>query len=714
MRTFLIFLLFLAITGGIWLFQKYDMGQLKGLDSYTDSKRLALIIGNGKYKNIPSLRNPINDAKDMAAALKNLGYEVILKTDASRQAMIEAMQDFGAKLQKQGGVGLFYFSGHGLQVQGINYLIPSDADIKSEADVEFATVELDRVMAQMKRAKNQLNLVFLDACRDNPYDTRIKGLKKGLAGIKGPTGTLIAFATAPDAPSWGGKPGERNSVYTKYLLEGLRDKSHWRLTDLLIAMRNQVMAETQNEPVQQVPWESGSLTGKFCFGTCGDEGQRADLEQQLAELEQQRAEINRQRAQLEQQQLEQDQLRQQGLEFERQRALLELEQAKLRLQQAELEQQRAELEKQKAPDPTPPQQISQGEQINSEAIFNLERGMFETTQQYFARLNQAAQKGDRRYQAGVAYLKNYNADNETLFVSLKWQAEWVKEYLGTYSKFGIVKIAPGDAEALWKAGKNKPLFFTAELAENSQNITGGVLVEGGKAWTISISPIPEMVTIPAGRFQMGGTGDNEKPIHWVSLKSFSMSRYEITFDEYDYFAEATGRSKPSDKNWGRGKRPVIHVSWYDATAYAEWLSQVTGEQYRLPTEAEWEYAARGGTDTDYWWGNDVGSNNANCSNSYCKDRFEYTAPVGSFAPNPFGLYDTAGNVWEWTCSEYEGKYSGKEQRCLSQNIASNESRLSLRGGSWNNDVARVRSADRFVRSPTDRTDYVGLRVARLP
>jgi formylglycine-generating enzyme required for sulfatase activity len=466
--------------------------------------------------------------------------------------------------------------------------------------------------------------------------------------------------------------------------------------------------------VQQVPWESGSLTGKFCFGTCGDEGQRADLEQQLAELEQQRAEINRQRAQLEQQQLEQDQLRQQGLEFERQRALLELEQAKLRLQQAELEQQRAELEKQKAPDPTPPQQISQGEQINSEAIFNLERGMFETTQQYFARLNQAAQKGDRRYQAGVAYLKNYNADNETLFVSLKWQAEWVKEYLGTYSKFGIVKIAPGDAEALWKAGKNKPLFFTAELAENSQNITGGVLVEGGKAWTISISPIPEMVTIPAGRFQMGGTGDNEKPIHWVSLKSFSMSRYEITFDEYDYFAEATGRSKPSDKNWGRGKRPVIHVSWYDATAYAEWLSQVTGEQYRLPTEAEWEYAARGGTDTDYWWGNDVGSNNANCSNSYCKDRFEYTAPVGSFAPNPFGLYDTAGNVWEWTCSEYEGKYSGKEQRCLSQNIASNESRLSLRGGSWNNDVARVRSALRSDGSPTDRDDIVGLRVARLP
>jgi formylglycine-generating enzyme required for sulfatase activity len=672
------------------------MGQLKGLDSYTGSKRLALIIGNGKYKNIPSLRNPVNDAKDMAAALKNLGYKVILKTDASRQAMIKAMQDFGTKLQKQGGVGLFYFSGHGLQVQGINYLIPSDADIKSEADVEFATVELDRVMAQMKRAKNQLNLVFLDACRDNPYDTRIKGLKKGLAGIKGPTGTLIAFATAPDAPSWGGKPGERNSIYTKYLLEGLRDKSHWRLTDLLIAMRVQVMAETQNEPVQQVPWESGSLTGKFCFGTCGDEGQRAQLEQQR-----------------------QDQLRQQRLEFERQRALLELEQAKLRLQQAEFERQRAELEKQKAPEPlpeptpTPSQPIFQGEQIDFAAIFNPERDMFETTPEFQARrqglldkFNQAVKKRDRRYQAGVAYLKDYDADSKTLIVSLKWQAAWLKQYLGTQqAKNSTIEIAPGDAKALWQAGKNKPLFVTVELAGESQKISNSVLVEDGKAWTISIPPIPEMVTIPAGRFRMGGT---------VSLKSFSMSRYEITFDEYDYFAEATGREKPSDSGWGRGKRPVINVSWHDATAYAQWLSQVTGEQYRLPTEAEWEYAARGGTDTEYWWGDDVGSNNANCDG--CGSRWDdkQTAPVGSFAPNPFGLYDTAGNVWEWTCSEYEGKYSGKEQRCLSQNIASNESHFVLRGGSWNFDAWRSRSAYRNGGRPTGRNRLGGFRLARIP
>jgi len=226
---------------------------------------------------------------------------------------------------------------------------------------------------------------------------------------------------------------------------------------------------------------------------------------------------------------------------------------------------------------------------------------------------------------------------------------------------------------------------------------------------------PEMVWIPAGSFRMGdlqgGGGSDEKPIHRVSVGRFAMGRYEVTFAEYDRFAEATGREKPSDRGWGRGNRPVINVSWYDATAYAKWLSEQTGKQYRLPTEAEWEYAARAGTETKYWWGNSIGSNKANCYRNYCGDRFEYTAPVGSFAANSFGLYDTVGNVWEWTCSESENKYKGKEQRCA-KNVNKNN-RLSLRGGSWSYDATRMRSANRYVGRPTNRSDYVGLRLARL-
>jgi len=171
---------------------------------------------------------------------------------------------------------------------------------------------------------------------------------------------------------------------------------------------------------------------------------------------------------------------------------------------------------------------------------------------------------------------------------------------------------------------------------------------------------PEMVWIPAGSFRMGdiqgGGYDYEQPVHRVSVDRFAMGRYEVAFTEYDQFAEATGRDKPDDEGWGRGNRPVINVSWNDATAYAQWLSQQTGKHYRLPTEAEWEYAARAGTETKYWWGNEIGVNKANCDNDSCGDRFNYTARVGSFVANPFGLYDTVGNVWEYVQDWFDSGY----------------------------------------------------------
>jgi formylglycine-generating enzyme required for sulfatase activity len=217
------------------------------------------------------------------------------------------------------------------------------------------------------------------------------------------------------------------------------------------------------------------------------------------------------------------------------------------------------------------------------------------------------------------------------------------------------------------------------------------------------SKAPEMVWIPAGTFRMGdiqgGGFFDEKPVHSVSVNRFAMGRYEVTFAEYDKFAQATGREKPDDENWGRGNRPVINVSWHDATAYTEWLSQQTGEQYRLPTEAEWEYAARAGTETKYWWGNDVGKNRANCRDCGGWWDHKQTVPVGSFQPNRFGLYDTVGNVWEWTCSEYEDKYKGKEKQCLSKSHANMRV---LRGGSWGNTPVKSRAADRDRDNPDSR------------
>ncbi|MEN8214819.1 MAG: formylglycine-generating enzyme family protein [Pseudomonadota bacterium] len=219
---------------------------------------------------------------------------------------------------------------------------------------------------------------------------------------------------------------------------------------------------------------------------------------------------------------------------------------------------------------------------------------------------------------------------------------------------------------------------------------------------------PEMVWIPAGRFQMGnihGSGDaDEQPVHPVSIEAFAMGRYEVTIAEYQKFAKATKSSE-------RDNLPVVEVSWNQAKAYVEWLSEQTGKKYRLPTEAEWEYAARAGTTTQYWRGNAIGSNKANCWKSYCGDKFEETAPVGTYAPNSFGLYDIIGNVWEWTCSEYENKYSGKEQHCSD---TKNDNLIVLRGGSWNSVAWRLRSTERHKGQPAERDKAIGFRIVRHP
>lgn len=226
---------------------------------------------------------------------------------------------------------------------------------------------------------------------------------------------------------------------------------------------------------------------------------------------------------------------------------------------------------------------------------------------------------------------------------------------------------------------------------------------------------PEMVVVAAGQFRMGdiyGEGANwEQPVHSVFVSRFAISRYEVTFAEYDRFAEATGRPKPDDKGWGRGNRPVINVSWQDATAYTQWLSRQTRQTYRLPTEAEWEYAARAATETQYWWGNNIGSNLANCDGCGSRWNNKKTAPVGSFAANPFKLYDTVGNVYEWTCSEYELKYNGKEQACLGKEDKT--APRVIRGGSWYSSPKFVRAATRYRFSPDYRDNNLGFRVVRM-
>lgn len=224
---------------------------------------------------------------------------------------------------------------------------------------------------------------------------------------------------------------------------------------------------------------------------------------------------------------------------------------------------------------------------------------------------------------------------------------------------------------------------------------------------------PEMVFLSEGTFPMGSNHgrSDERPLHHITLNAFAIGKYAVTFDEYDSFCVATGRTKPDDQGWGRGRQPVINVSWYDAVAYAEWLSQQTGENYRLPTEAEWEYAARAGTTTEYWWGDNVGRNQANCYG--CNSQWDNikTAEVGSFSANPWGLFDTAGNVWEWTCSEYASYRSGKENSCAENSDTT--TRRVLRGGAWSSSTRAARVAYRGNKSPNNRDNNSGFRIVKI-
>ena len=162
----------------------------------------------------------------------------------------------------------------------------------------------------------------------------------------------------------------------------------------------------------------------------------------------------------------------------------------------------------------------------------------------------------------------------------------------------------------------------------------------------------EMVLIPGGAFRMGdlnGGGDiDETPVHSVTVPAFKLGKYEVTFAQWDACVADGGCNgySPDDEGWGRGSRPVIHVTWDDAQSFISWLNAETGGNYRLPSEAEWEYAARAGSATKYSWGDDIGENRANCSKS-CGDRWANTAPVGSFSANAWGLHDMHGNIEEW-------------------------------------------------------------------
>jgi tetratricopeptide (TPR) repeat protein len=225
-----------------------------------EQKRTALIIGNSDYQKTGRLPNPVNDATDMAKALQELGFDVILLEDATLRQMGEALNEFHAKLS-QGGVGVFYYAGHGMQLDSENYLIPIDAQLERKQDTPYEALPVGKILGAMEDANNDVNIIILDACRDNAFSRQWQrsSQAEGLAPVQAVRGTYIAYATAPGDVAADGE--DRNGTFTAQILRHIKTPN-LSVEEMFKRVRQDVLRETNN---QQIPWDSSSLVGDFSF-----------------------------------------------------------------------------------------------------------------------------------------------------------------------------------------------------------------------------------------------------------------------------------------------------------------------------------------------------------------------------------------------------------------------------------------------------------------
>ncbi|MCP4351065.1 MAG: SUMF1/EgtB/PvdO family nonheme iron enzyme [Desulfobacterales bacterium] len=588
--------------------------------SYSEN-RVALIIGNEAYESSP-LDNPVNDAKAIAQTLKRLGFKTVRKENLNWQEMNMAIDAFGEKLLKQDGVGLFYYAGHGIQFNGKNYLIPVKSNIRHENEIKYRAVDAGLVLAKMENARNGLNIVILDACRDNPFARSFRSSTQGLAYMDAPTGSIIAYATAP------GRTASDNSGYTSELIKQM-GKPGQRLIDMFMNVRKAVRNRTNGH---QVPWESVSLTEPFYF--LADSG-----------------------------------------------------------------------------------------------------GVIITKPQKETSLTVRPNV----YDAGV-WINGKKMGNGTVILNRIQPGTYrIKVARKGYKSYEIrVKV---------KNGKSEEVVAFLEKIEIKPAVKVTKPVYSAKKIKIANSLGMEFVYIPPGTFMMGSPSgepkrDDDEKQHRVTLtKRFYMQTTEVTVGQWKAFVRDTGYKTDAEKKgsafvykdgkWGYQKgyywknpgfsqtdsHPVTCVSWNDVQKFIKWLSQKENKAYRLPTEAEWEYACRAGTNTPFSFGKCLSSDQANYAGSHplpdCpKGKYrKKTVSVASFSANSRGLYDMHGNVWEW-CQDWYGKYpTGSITDPIGPDTGSFRV---LRGGGWYDLAWNCRSASRNRGRPVIRFSDFGFRLVLSP
>lgn len=588
--------------------------------AHSQENRVALVIGNSAYKTSP-LVNPTNDARAISIKLKSLGFVVVSRENLRVSQIPDVLREFRHRI-KPGSVAMFFYAGHGLQIKGVNYLPAVDAVVQGEDDIPLQSININQVLDIMEDSKTRLNLVFLDACRNNPFARSFRSAAGGLARVNAPSGTLISFATRPGSIASDGTG--KNGLYTEYLLNEI-GKPNQPVEQMLKGVVIGVKKVSQGK---QEPWMEGSLDGDFYFAG--------------------------------------------------------------------------------GPVAVASAQLGPSSAIGEAAAFELT---------FWDSIKDSSKPEDYR-----AYVTKYPQGQ-----------------FATLAEARLATLSPPTAAI---GGRDA----SGGQAPSSDLAGGGNIFRDCKE-------CPEMVVVSAGTFQMGaarsesGSGENERPKHEVKLaKGFAVGRFEVTRAQFAAFVADSGykidsacyvwqHSSTWENQQGRNWRdpgfrqsddhPVVCVSWKDAQAYLAWLGRKTGKAYRLPSEPEWEYIARGSTKTSRYWGDDLSlaCEYANVHDKEtqsdhrfdwephdCKDGYSETAPVGKFKPNPFGLYDVLGNVWEWT------------EDCLSTNyinapadgsasVAEDCPKRVYRGGGWSG-PALPRSGVRNGNQSNYRSQLLGFRVVR--
>ncbi len=760
-------------------------------------RRIALVIGNSAYESVPPLANPANDATAMAEMFRRAGFEAVdLKLNLKAVEMRRALRDFSDDARRA-DFAIVYFAGHGIEIQGINYLIPVDAVLERDIDAFDEAIPLDRLLNVIEPAR-QLRLVILDACRDNPFAKTMKhavasrAVDRGLAKVEPMSpNTLIAYAAKAGSTAADGN--SNNSPFTSALVKYLPTPG----LDLRMAfgyVRDDVMKVTRN---RQEPFIYGSLGGndvalvpkppepivdtstaarddyelasqinaiaawdsfikKYPNGFYSDlaKAQRDKLmaartaASEQARLAAEKKELDDARAA----DAERTRLAAQAKAAEDARIAAEKARAE---EAARAAQARAAAERQKA---------LADARAAEEARFAAARKAAEE-----ARLAAERQVAE---QARLAAQKK--AAEDARLASEKKAAEEAK-----VAEAARAKAAQAQAEANMKLAAVLPADpgLAQQAAKQASTGCPGISAQTtslslGDAKTLALPEecglkprdafkecpnCPEMVVVPAGEFVMGSSKEdidnglaaaNEAPQHKVAVKErFAVGRFEVTRDQYAAFVNATGykgsgRCFTFEQNLPKerenrsflmpgyaqdGNHPAVCVSWNDAQAYADWLSGITGKSYRLPSEAEYEYAARAGSSARYAFTDDPAdlcryANGADQSAKTaglpedapymaCSDGYPFTAPVGSLAANAFGLHDLIGNVWEWTADCFADDYTSATSDSAARLLANCQART-VRGGDWFSTASSLRPAVRAKASPDAHHDDIGFRVVR--